>query len=419
MMVPAKGKAGAEAKGKTDPNKESSSSQGSQSAPPELTGRWDFSRLFEVAAHPDIVKDAKQSADEAERVAKDAVLLAAAKGATRNAIKAAAKAPEATVLTKADMGKFVPKPMSHEEIRLWLQSFNAGPYALLKYKGDVPYKETQNYVPRVLKAYEQDLPDTYDEEVNKAATKYGLDPQMIKAIMKTESDFNKETVSHAGARGLMQVMPVVWQDIEKKYGMGWDYSTEVFEPAKNIEVACAYLAWLRYDFLPRHFEAYELDPEAPDVLVRDRDRGVPDRPTPRLVANVSGYSDDVNMEVASASVDQVMELKPTANAKVESENKTKKSEVKAESEKKIQEIRPRVEISDSDSDRVVKKSTSDGKTRVVKPGAGKAVSLSVGKTGKVTATGKSRGNEDEDIKTRKRPAVAKATSKEEKETQGG
>ena len=70
--------------------------------------------------------------------------------------------------------------------------------------------------------------------MNKAAAKYGLDPQMIKAIMKTESDFNKETVSHAGARGLMQVMPVVWQDIEKKYGLGWDYSTEVFDPAKNI-----------------------------------------------------------------------------------------------------------------------------------------------------------------------------------------
>ena len=153
MMVPAKSKAGAEAKEKTDPNKESNSSQGSQSAPPELTGRWDFSRLFEVAAHPDIVKDAKASADEAERVAKDAVLLAAAKADTRSSIKPSAKSAAETAAATAEAGKFVPKPMSHEEIRLWLQSFNAGPYALLKYKGDVPYKETQNYVPRVLKAY--------------------------------------------------------------------------------------------------------------------------------------------------------------------------------------------------------------------------------------------------------------------------
>src|SRR5262245_29198810 len=44
-----------------------------------------------------------------------------------------------------------PRPLSYEEARLWLQSYNAGPYAVLRYKGTVPYRETRNYVPRVLK----------------------------------------------------------------------------------------------------------------------------------------------------------------------------------------------------------------------------------------------------------------------------
>lgn len=167
--------------------------------------------------------------------------------------------------------------LTYEEARLWLQSYNAGPYALLKYKGRVPYRETQNYVPRVMKYYQQDLSDTpYEPYIIASAAKYGLDPQMIRAIMKAESDFRKTSVSSAGARGLMQVMPCVWSEIRKRYKLEWNYGKSVFEPQKNIEVACAYLAWLRYDFLPRHFAEFELHPEAPTTLVRDkvRDRAV-------------------------------------------------------------------------------------------------------------------------------------------------
>lgn len=177
------------------------------------------------------------------------------------------------VVEKAAEETHVAAPMSYEEARLWLQSYNAGPYALLKYKGNVPYKETRNYVPRVMKYYQQDLSNTpYDDYIVECANKYGLDPQMIRAIMKTESNFRNRTVSHAGARGLMQVMPVVWSEIKKRYKLDWNYSSQVFEPKKNIEVACAYLAWLRYDFLPKHFVEFEPNPKAPVALVRDKSR---------------------------------------------------------------------------------------------------------------------------------------------------
>lgn len=164
-------------------------------------------------------------------------------------------------------------PMSYEEVRLFLQSYNAGPYACLKYKGTVPYKETRNYVPKIMKYYQRNLSDTpYDSLIVEKATKYGLDPQLIRAIMKAESGFNKSTVSHAGARGLMQIMPCVWQDVLKRYRFKWTYSTGVFDPEKNIEVACAYLAWLRYDFLPGHFEEFDKNPEAPEIVKRDKRR---------------------------------------------------------------------------------------------------------------------------------------------------
>jgi hypothetical protein len=162
-------------------------------------------------------------------------------------------------------------PMSYDEVRLFLQSYNAGPYACLKYKGTVPYRETRNYVPRIMKYYQQDLSQNeYDTIIVEKALKYGLDPQLVRAIVKTESNFNHRTVSHAGARGLMQVMPVVWQEMCKRYRFKWNYDSDVFDPEKNVEIACAYLAWLRYDFLPRHFQEFPANPDAPVIVKRDK-----------------------------------------------------------------------------------------------------------------------------------------------------
>jgi soluble lytic murein transglycosylase-like protein len=47
----------------------------------------------------------------------------------------------------------------------------------------------------------------YDEWIRQAAILYQIPPELIRAVMKVESDYDARAVSHAGAQGLMQLMP--------------------------------------------------------------------------------------------------------------------------------------------------------------------------------------------------------------------
>jgi soluble lytic murein transglycosylase-like protein len=82
--------------------------------------------------------------------------------------------------------------------------------------------------------------DWLEQIIARASGQYGVDADLIRAVIKTESNFNPQAVSHAGARGLMQLMPATAR------GLG---VSDSFDPEQNIMAGTRFLRDLlqRYD----------------------------------------------------------------------------------------------------------------------------------------------------------------------------
>jgi soluble lytic murein transglycosylase-like protein len=65
----------------------------------------------------------------------------------------------------------------------------------------------------------------YDRYLGEASTLYRIPETLIRAVIKTESDYDPRVVSSMGARGLMQLMPAVISDMGVK---------NVHDPRENI-----------------------------------------------------------------------------------------------------------------------------------------------------------------------------------------
>ncbi len=93
-------------------------------------------------------------------------------------------------------------------------------------------------------------PFGFRAEVVEAATRFGLDPALVAAVIRTESRFRPDATSPKGARGLMQVMPDTGAWVAARLELSGFQPDHLYDPALNITIGTYYLADLRREFGP-------------------------------------------------------------------------------------------------------------------------------------------------------------------------
>ncbi len=102
--------------------------------------------------------------------------------------------------------------------------------------------------------------------------KYHYDPLFVLAVILTESSFKKGQVSNKGARGLMQVVPFVGEDLASRSGVDWKGTQTLFEPETNIRLGTMHLfeQILKFGDVKKALVAYNVGEARLRGIMRDR-----------------------------------------------------------------------------------------------------------------------------------------------------
>jgi soluble lytic murein transglycosylase-like protein len=108
------------------------------------------------------------------------------------------------------------------------------------------------------------ITSAYNRIINRKSDKYGIEPSLIKAVIQVESSWNSKAVSHAGAMGLMQIMPTTAKDMNIR---------NPFNPEDNIDGGARYLRYLLDKFNGNLIHAIAAYNAGPTRVARHR--GIP------------------------------------------------------------------------------------------------------------------------------------------------
>ncbi|MEM1417921.1 MAG: lytic transglycosylase domain-containing protein, partial [Myxococcota bacterium] len=121
-------------------------------------------------------------------------------------------------------------------------------------------------------------PRAYEGLVLEAAARHGLDPNLLFAVMRVESVYQKEIVSYAGAIGLLQIMPRTGTLIARTRGIEGFHPEDLLDPGTNLDFGAWYLRSLldRFDgHVPLAVAAYNGGPHNVRLWLRQLAPGAP------------------------------------------------------------------------------------------------------------------------------------------------
>src|SRR5213592_3164454 len=87
--------------------------------------------------------------------------------------------------------------------------------------------------------FNKEVPVPLKTMVDTIAQTHGVDPALVLAVIKTESNFNRWAISRKGARGLMQLIP----ETGRRFGV-----QDFFDPQQNVDGGVRYLKFLLEKF---------------------------------------------------------------------------------------------------------------------------------------------------------------------------
>lgn len=123
-------------------------------------------------------------------------------------------------------------------------------------------------------------PVKYDDLITLAAQKYRIEKDLIRAVVKAESNFNHKAVSPVGARGLMQLMPATAASLNVH---------DSFHPERNIDGGVRYLRYLLNLFQGNLTLALAAYNAGEGAVMRHGNRVPPFRETQTYVKRVQSY----------------------------------------------------------------------------------------------------------------------------------
>jgi soluble lytic murein transglycosylase-like protein len=111
--------------------------------------------------------------------------------------------------------------------------------------------------------------------IQQAAKLYNIDANLVRAVIKVESNYHPRAISSAGAKGLMQLMPTISKELEV---------SDLFEPRQNIMAGTRYLRMLINQFKGNHKLVLAAYHAGPGIV--SRRNAIPYKTTERYVRRV-------------------------------------------------------------------------------------------------------------------------------------
>jgi soluble lytic murein transglycosylase-like protein len=103
------------------------------------------------------------------------------------------------------------------------------------YLGEEPGESTSSSFVRGKSFSPQDI----DAAIDQAASRHNVDPNLVRAVIKVESNFNPNAVSRKGAMGLMQLMPQTARQLNV---------ANPFDPQQNVDAGVRHLKQLMENY---------------------------------------------------------------------------------------------------------------------------------------------------------------------------